>query len=938
MSLPDVQHAAPRTDSDALVSDESHLLLTTKLYVPRPHADTVTRPRLYAQLDHALDVPLTVVVAPAGFGKTTLVVQWLHAKPRASAWLSLDANDNDLAAFLRYLVAALRTLAPEIGSTLLALLNTAHPPRPDILMTLLINDLALLNQQTVLVLDDYHVIQSAQTHEMVRLLVERLPLHVHLILTTREDPPLPLTRLRARRQLVEIRAPHLRFTANEAEAFLREVMELPVSADQVAALEARTEGWIAGLYLAALTLQQHDDIATFVRRFTGSQRVIVDYLVEEVLRLLPSHLRSFLLHTAILNRFCAPLCDAVVLGESAVPHAPVSKVLLDQIERINLFLIPLDNEGRWYRFHHLFADVLRSLLEQGSSTGTIAQLHRRASIWYEQHELIVEAITHALAANDQERAALLIEQRAEALFDRTEDALLMQWINMLPQSLIDRRPKLLLAIAFYNMADNLDLIEPLLQAVEKYLASAEAKNHQPEDGHRQAAQGWLDDIPNVVVTIRSILLRVRGNTAAVIALGSELMSRSKPLHPHLRRWTEWNTALAHWAEGDIDAAISYLRLVLDSPAEQEQRGFVVTSTNLGQIYMEQGRLREAVRHFRHTIALAEQQQWSRIPMFGVIYVMLSDALREQNELDEALLAIRLGIEIGQGFGSGQLLAHAYSVLAHIYHAQGNYESAARAFAKVQELIPSLHAQTVMHLPTNVHVVRFYLMHNQISAAVAWAHQHHSHATITDHIADIRIMLARQEYDQAVEQIEQLIAQKEQSGQHRAGIEELVLHSLALARQGKTTRALESLEHALMLAEPEGYVRTFVDEGAPIAALLRQLHARGGQRAYCEALLALCAAEQHPQHVPTPPLAPPAQALAVALTEPLNERELEVLRLIAQGYSNRQIADRLMVAVSTVKWHINNLYGKLGVSTRTQALVRAAELGLSYISSSAESGA
>ncbi len=512
-------------------------ILATKLYVPQPRADVVPRPRLRARLDRGIAGPLTVIAAPAGFGKTTLLAEWLATvshKPDApiraeqAAWLSLDAGDNDPVQFLRYLVAALQTVAPEIGRATLVVLQAAQAPPIDLLLLLLANDLSALPNPCILVLDDYHVIDAPAVHQALTFLLDHLPPQLHLVIATRVDPPLPVARLRVRRQLAELRAHDLRFTPEEAALFLREVMELPLSVEDVWALEERTEGWIAGLQLAALSLHDRppEQMARFINAFAGSHRFVVDYLVDEVLARQPAHLQTFLLQTSILERLSGALCDAVVFGNQ--PDSPTqhhaegaqlhpqylySQLILEELERSNLFIVPLDEERRWYRYHHLFAQLLRARLATGASQDAVASLHRRASVWFEQHGLLSEAVQHVLAARDWGQAARLLEQHAEPMVMRGEFRMLHRWLQELPPDVVRKQPHLLLAHAWaYFLAEprQTDAIETILHDAEVVLGRSvgqpAGQGAKPPALDREAAElrGKVAAIRACIAAIRKI--------------------------------------------------------------------------------------------------------------------------------------------------------------------------------------------------------------------------------------------------------------------------------------------------------------------------------------------------------------------------------------------------------------------------------------------------
>ena len=432
-------------------------ILATKLFIPPLRPKIVLRPRLIERLNKGLtsDRKLTLISASAGFSKTTLVSEWIVDSGRPTAWLSLDEGDNDPACFLMYLVAALQTIASNIGAGAMAVLQSPRPPSTESILTTLLNEITTIPGNFLLVLDDYHVIDAKPVHQALTFLLEHLPPQAHLVIATREDPPLPLARLRARGQLTELRAAELRaadlrFTPTEAADFLNGVMGLDLAVEDIAALEARTEGWIAGLQFAALSMQRCQDATSFIKSFTGSHHFVLDYLVEEVLQRQPDSIQAFLLRTSILDRLCGPLCDAVLRSPSAS-----GQETLEDLERANLFIVPLDNERRWYRYHHLFAELLRQRLHQSASSGNeeggVAEYHTRASQWYEDHGLEIEAFQHAAAANDIERAEGIIEGKGIPLHFRGAVAAILGWLASLPKTVLDARPSLCVRYATLSL-------------------------------------------------------------------------------------------------------------------------------------------------------------------------------------------------------------------------------------------------------------------------------------------------------------------------------------------------------------------------------------------------------------------------------------------------------------------------------------------------------
>jgi LuxR family maltose regulon positive regulatory protein len=531
-------------------------ILATKLYIPPPRPEVVPRPCLVERLNEGLQRRLTLISAPAGFGKTTLVSEWVAGGGRLEpkvrvAWLSLDEGDNDLTCFLAYLVAALQTLAPNIGAGVLAVLQSPQPPPPESILTALLNEITAVPDHFVLVLDDYHVIEAQLVDHALTFLLEHLPPHMHLVIATREDPPLPLARLRVRGQLAELRAADLRFTPAEVAEFLNQVMGLNLSAEDIAALETRTEGWIAGLQLAALSMQGHKDATSFIKSFTGSHHFVLDYLVEEVLHQQPASVQTFLLRTSILDRLCGPLCDAVILN----PSTPGQETL-EYLERANLFIVPLDDERRWYRYHHLFGGFLRQRLHQNSALSTgdekggVDELHIRASVWYEDNGLEIEAFHHAAAAHDVERAARLVEGKGMPLHFRGAVAPVLHWLESLPAAVLDAWPSLWTTYA------SVALVTGQATGVEQKLQAAEAALHGAESVP-SAVEGPDDktrDIIGRIAAIRATLAATLNQVETVIAQSRRALEYLHPDNLSFRTFTIWKLGYAYHLQGDRAAA------------------------------------------------------------------------------------------------------------------------------------------------------------------------------------------------------------------------------------------------------------------------------------------------------------------------------------------------------------------------------------------------
>jgi ATP/maltotriose-dependent transcriptional regulator MalT len=905
-----------------LMSDS---LVSTKLQPSQVRPNLVARPRLTERLDREPGRKLTLISAPAGFGKTTLLVEWLRERAGdkgSVAWLSLDEGDNDPTRFLSYLVAALQAIEEGIGEGVLSALRSPEPPRIENITAALINELAALQQELTLVLDDYHLIDSEPVHGVVSFLLERLPSDVHLVVSSRIDPPLPLARLRARGQIMEIGAADLSFAPEEAAAFLTDKMGLNLSAEDVGALEERTEGWIAGLQLAALSMRNRQDVSGFVRAFSGSHRDVLDYLAEEVLERQPGRVRGFLLQTSVADQLSGALCDALT-GSSD------GQEMLEELERENLFVVALDEERRWYRYHHLFTDFLRSRLQR-EHPDQIEELHRRAAAWYDSNGWTSEAVEHALAAEDIERAAQLVEHNALTLVLRGEGATMDRWLSALPRGLVRARPRLSLARAIWALiGGRFDEVEALLTDAERALATADQPHEPPVD---EATSG-LANVPGTVVQLRAELARQRGDADGAIQFAQHALAYAGEGDRYLRYLSRWNLAAATLMQGRLGEAENMLaELARDPWATGPNRFFAVrASYALGQAQRGQGHLSAALQTCQHALELAAEAGRPPLPESGVAHVGLAEILRERNELDAALEHATEGVALCRRLGYAQQLVTSLSVLAWIRHARDDVAGALEAIEEAERVLPNPILLVDMFFPVGVLRARLLLARGKVDAAARWCDERGlgvedepSYLREREHLVLARVLLAQDKPDQALRLLERLREEAQAAGRSGSVIAILALQSLALREKGKGEPAVSILTRALALAEPEGYVRTFADEGPPMAAVLSEVleTQRRGRLApevptyYLRRLLA--AIDLDPSCAATP---------ASGLPESLSEREMEVLALITAGKSNRQIAKDLFVALSTVKTHVNNIHRKLDVRNRTQAVSRARELGL-----------
>lgn len=902
-------------------------LLATKLYLPRARPNLVPRPRLQQRLDAGRGAILTLVCAPAGFGKSTLVAAWLRQTARRAAWLSLDAADSDPAVFLRYLVAALQQLAPGAGVTTLALLQLAQPPPLETLLTALLNDLVDVAEESTLVLDDYHVLQEPQIHQAIGFLIEHLPAGLHVVIATREDPPLPLARLRARHQIVELRVEQLRFTADEAAVFLTEVMGLPLSHADVLALERRTEGWIAGLQLAALAMQDREDLAGFIAGFTGGNRFIVDYLADEVLNRQPAHIQRFLLCTSILDQMCASLCDAVLgVGPATlddhqgVDRSAYSQLLLEQFERANLFVIPLDAERQWYRYHHLFVEVLRERLRRGTTNTESGLLHRRASAWYAQAGFVTEAIQHALAGRAFDEAAVQIARAAPTMMQRSELTRLRVWLDALPPTVLQTRPLLGLYYGWILLLSGQpEQAAARLHSIETLLTTQSAET--------------TSEIYGYAAALRAYLMRETGDVAETVALSQQALVHLPEHETLLRAMVSLNLAIVHYLAGEFPPATQLLTEILAAGQTAQQMANTLSATYLySQLLLAQGELQHALQLCRDELDLVAQRGWQDSPSVGFLHVAFGNVLCQRNELDAAATHLERGIALGLEGGHPHIVIAGSVWLAWLRQGQGDVAGSDAALRLATQIVERYKVSPYWPLPSVAsYQARIWIRRGDTAAASDWARASGilqvavptAYHAEQDYLTLARLRIAQGELVAAEALLDHLYQAATRTGRNGSRIEILTLQAMAHAAQQREDAACLALKQALALAKPAGFVRVFLDEGAPLADLLQLAQTRGiAPNEVAVLLSALRDSDARP-----PATAPMPSHPDSTLVEPLTTREREVLGLIAAGASNAEIAQQLVVSIGTVKKHTANIFGKLQVQSRTQAIARARELGL-----------
>lgn len=893
-------------------------LLQTKLHLPPLRADAVPRARLVERLRETahLGQTLILVSAPAGFGKSTLIRDWAEQEKIRLAWLALDEADNDPARFWTYCIAALQTVAPQVGRTALPQVYAPEPPPPEVLVTRLVNDLAAVTEPVYLVWDDYHVLTNAALHRALEFWIEHAPRNFQLILTTRADPPLPLARLRARGQLLELRADDLRFSTDEAAEFLNRAMGLTLTASQIDALEKRTEGWIAGLQLAALSLRGTNDAEHFIDAFTGSHRYVMDYLVDEVLAQQNERAQNFLLQTSVLERFNAALCDAVLQSDDSAAQ-------IAQLERANLFLVALDDTREWFRYHHLFAELLRHRLQK-SDPAHIPQLHEHASEWFAQNNAPAEAIDHAFAAHNHARAAQLLNAHIATFNSRGEQATVRQWLEHLPAEWVARNPLLALAQAHaFIWQHDMERASACVEQAEHALAM------YPDAPWRDLARGQIARSRVYIGVFRQDVRKIEEIARCALA---EL-----PLTPGVRAEILQGLGLAYTAHHDFDrAAQAYAEALEACRAGGEIYEPIVLYANQAEGLTRQGRLAEAIERLQQALAHSAAHHLEELPVNAIVHETLADAYHKRFELTQGEFHIARARQLCEQANWTRLLYYCVILSARLAHARGD-------FARAQRELEDAHALAVrFDLPPSVTKfsvitqVGLWLDSGNLAAATAWAQESGllandravSAADLGPYRAVARVLLTQGEIEMAL----QIVAQMHALGQKQLSLESQIsiasFFAVAYAAQQNHRAALDELQRALALAEPEQFVYALAYTGPALQPLLAAYRAVLENRARAQDASAQRLLAFTDRVLATFPQSPiPNRPLPGSGPQSLTQREMQVLKMMAQGMSNREISEHLHITVATVKKHSGLLFDKLGVKSRTEAVIRAQQDGL-----------
>lgn len=926
----EVQEPHAYVSMSTLINLPLNLQPATKFYIPRLREQLVHRPHLVKQLQQGMAHALTLISAPAGSGKTTLLAQWLFEGSVPVAWLSLGPEDNDPACFFTSVIAALRSVAASIGTSALALLRTSGFSQVETVLALIINDLVSeIEQDVALVLDDYHAIEDATVHRGMTFLLEHLPLQMHLFLATRVDPPLPLARLRAKGELAEVRATDLSFNVVEAGTFLGETMGLTLSHGEIEMLESRTEGWVTGLQLIGLLLKSHYDLSRFLTDFTTYNRFVVDYLNEEVFCRQPKYIQHFLLHTAIADRLSGPLCDILTNDKNG-------QMTLERLEQINLFLIPLDLEKRWYRYHQLFRDFLRRRLEE-TYPEKITTLYQRASVWCEQNHLITEAVDYALAASDVERVAQLIVQIGRDFERNGEVAVVSHWLDKLPEQLIRLYPELCRLRCWLCVAHGqLGAAEIWLHDAKKALPLEAITEGTSSPDHRSDIEPDEVDLFGTIFTLEAYIAISQGDIARCIEVSTKASRYLTEQHVFMQSVISFTLGVTYTVMGNaIAAAKAFKDASIFSQMAGNDYILLLALCGLASTQVAQGYLLTATETYQQAQQLTRNKKHRLNPYAGMAQVGLAGILYEWNDLDTAADHLIKSLDTSRRWGNKEYIAYGCILFAAVKEAQSNSKGAMELFDQVNEQMSEYQLPIWCTSFVAACQTRLLLRQGKVEEATKWARK--SFLGEFELVTQIRLFIAQRQPQKALEVLAQQLPLIDASQHRQKMIEFRMLQALAHYQCGNIPESILVLQQSLSMAEAEGYIRLFVDMGEPMAVLLSKvLDVQRRKRndtaypvssSYIRKLLSIL--EKSPEENAYPKQGEKNLMVSpLLLTTPLREREIEVIRYIAAGMSNNEIARQLVVAKSTVQWHIKNVYAKLHIHNRTQLIIKARELGLS----------